>query len=121
MKLEIPVSIGELWDKITILEIKKNNAKGEKLFNIMKEYNELIRIAPEIKEEYLFELRYVNSRLWDIEDAIREKEHNDEFDSEFIALARNVYKTNDLRFEIKKKINIESGSYMIEEKLHKYK
>jgi hypothetical protein len=97
----VPISLGELVDKITILKIKiKNITDSQKLENIYKEYNELT----------------TNEKLWDIEDKVRIKEKKKEFDSEFIELARAVYYTNDKRCEIKRKINIEHSSYLVEEK-----
>jgi ADP-heptose:LPS heptosyltransferase len=104
----IPVSLGELYDKYSILQIKSEKITDEfKLENIHKELNYLkvyinkynldISVINEIKE--------INEKLWDIEDKIRYKEHKKEFDDEFISLARNVYITNDKRSEVKNKIN----------------
>lgn len=118
----IEVSIGEVFDKLSILEIKTEKIKDEiKLNNVKKEYNYLLN---KLKEEFNFtlndinyiELKNINQTLWDIEDNIRIKEKNKSFDQEFINLARNVYITNDKRAEIKKKINISLGSNFIEEK-----
>ena len=115
-----PISIGELIDKITILEIKQKNIKGERLENVNKELNflrELIEINNlKVKNELLNDLRKVNQFLWDIEDKIRKKEKLKEFDEEFIEIARSVYIQNDKRCAIKREINIKYNSDIIEEK-----
>ena len=105
MKISVPVSVGELIDKITILEIKSMFSDSE---YIQRELNELKQIKSTITQytlEYEVQLKKVNETLWKIEDRLREKEKLKEFDEEFIQLARNVYITNDQRAEIKKKIN----------------
>jgi hypothetical protein len=101
----VPVSIGELIDKITILQIKQKFSDNQ---YIIKELNDLIKIAKDLqvyKQSYLDDLMEVNQSLWYIEDEIRVKEKNQEFDDRFIELARSVYITNDIRAEIKRKIN----------------
>lgn len=118
MKITIPVSIGELIDKITILQIKQKFSDNE---YITKELNDLIKIAEDFhvyKGSYLDELMKINLSLWDIEDKIRIKEKNQEFDEEFIELARSVYITNDKRAEIKRKINQLCNSDYREVKLY---
>jgi len=119
----IPVSPGELLDKITILQIKSQRISDEaKLVNIHNELNILNEIwsqavsdNPAI-ENLTKELTEINESLWDIEDDIREQEKNQNFGAEFIELARSVYITNDRRAEVKKKINVLLGSKIIEEK-----
>jgi hypothetical protein len=114
----VPVSIGELIDKITILQIKKNYSDNE---YINKELNDLIKIAEDLKvyeQSYLNNLMEVNQLLWDIEDRIRVKEKENTFDDEFIQLARSVYKENDRRAVIKKKINEETQSDYKEIKIY---
>ena len=125
MQLLAPVSVGELIDKITILKIKQQKASDEqKLANIQRELNELERTWQKENTENLdisdlFEqLTKVNEALWTIEDDIRAKEAAQSFDDEFIQLARSVYKQNDLRAELKKQINLRSGSILVEEKLY---
>lgn len=118
----IEVSIGEIVDKITILKIKKANIKDEdKLTNINKEYNYLLSEIPAeiIADDLFIELHGVNSRLWQIEDDIRDCERARDFEENFIRLARLVYITNDERAEIKKKINLKYGSEFVEEKSYK--
>ena len=118
MKIEIPVSVGELLDKITILQIKSKHTDNE---YVIKELQDLTKIAQELevyKESYLNELLIVNSLLWDIEDSLRELEELWRFDDEFISLARQVYMTNDKRAEIKTKINDETQSSYKEIKLY---
>ena len=115
-----PVSLGELIDKITILEIKKIHMTGIKLKNIDKELKLLKYIIQdknlEIDINLINKLKEVNKSLWDIEDNIRIKESNNEFDQEFIQLARSVYKENDKRASIKKEINQKYNSDLAEEK-----
>jgi len=118
MKIEIPVSVGELLDKITILQIKSKHTDNE---YVTKELQDLTKIAEDLqvyKESYLNELLIVNSLLWDIEDSLRELEKQSRFDGEFISLARRVYITNDKRAEIKRKINEETQSSYQEVKLY---
>lgn len=124
MNIEIPISIGELLDKLSILEIKKHKVKDPiKLKNINHEYDLLSNLSKVLKEKdeksfnSLFEeILKVNKKLWDIEDKIRILESEKRFDEEFISVARSVYFINDDRFEIKKKINETFGSDVAEEK-----
>lgn len=122
----VPISWGELIDKITILEIKEvkitsNNA----LDNIRKELGFLSDIVSNSKGVYdaisllKNELKEVNLNLWQVEDEIRDKEYSQEFDEEFISLARSVYRLNDDRANLKKKINETFFSELKEEKSYK--
>lgn len=119
------VSLGELVDKITILQVKQEQFKDErKLRNVNLEletlYNtlyETITITPTL-ENLMNNLKAINDILWVAEDDIRVKEHNQEFDAAFIALARRMYTTNDERCAIKRKINELYGSRLVEEKSH---
>jgi hypothetical protein len=117
----IEVSIGELIDKITILSIKQRKIKNrDKLGNIQKEYDllksSLDQAGIAVDSKYYEDLETVNLKLWDIEDKIREKEANKEFDEEFIQLARSVYINNDHRAAIKRNLNLNYGSDLVEEK-----
>ena len=118
--INVPISVGELIDKITILEIKKDKLKNLKLKNILKELSFLRAVLEKnsifIPDEIYFQLKSINLKLWDIEDKIRIKEKNKEFDNEFIKLARSVYLNNDRRSETKKELNIMLNSEIIEEK-----
>ena len=118
-----PISIGELIDKITILEIKQINMTGIKLKNINKELKLLKNILQdknlEINIDLIKNLKKVNKKLWEIEDNIRIKESKQEFDEEFIKLARSVYIENDKRASIKKEINQKYNSDLVEEKSYK--
>ena len=122
-ELLVPISPGELIDKITILEIKSARmSDAAKLKNVRTELallNETWRAsahaATDISAEWTG-LREVNTQLWDIEDRIRDKERDAKFDAEFIELARAVYVTNDERAAIKKRINTKLGSTLVEEK-----
>ena len=115
-----PVSLGELIDKITILEIKQIHMTGIKLKNVDKELKLLRKILQdenlEIDIDLINNLKEVNNNLWKIEDNIRIKESNQKFDKEFIQLARSVYKENDKRASIKKEINQKYNSELVEEK-----
>ena len=117
-----PISVGELFDKITILEIKLNSSKSvSKLANIRNELDRLVELKPEVTEEVIAmtqRLKRVNQVIWDIEDEIRGKEQGFEFGAAFIELARNIYKNNDLRAEIKREINLATDSLIIEEKIY---
>ena len=118
MKITIPISVGELLDKITILQIKSKHTDDE---YVKKELEDLTKIAQEFdvyKESYLNELLIVNSLLWDIEDSLRELERLWKFNDDFISLARQVYITNDKRAEIKRRINEETNSNYKEIKLY---
>ncbi len=124
MIIETPISVGELVDKITILRIKSRKIKNaDKLKNVGAELDKLQYVfsgltknsIPDIINEFVM-LESINKELWDIEDQIRKKEMLEEFDSEFIELARSVYITNDKRSEVKKKINEMTGSELVEEK-----
>jgi|TARA_B110000967_G_C18724634_1_gene479440 translation initiation factor 2B subunit (eIF-2B alpha/beta/delta family) len=119
------ISAGELIDKITILEIKKEKIKNdEKLKDIKKELsslnNTLIKSIPEsFKIKSLIDkLKNINLKLWDIENEKRLSEKNNDFGDNFIALARNVYKENDERSKIKLEINNILGSNIKEVKSH---
>ena len=115
-----PISLGELIDKITILEIKQIHMTGMKLKNVDKELNLLKKILQdknlEINIDLINCLKEVNNNLWEIEDSIRIKERDQKFDKEFIELARSVYKENDKRASIKKEINQKYNSELVEEK-----
>lgn len=126
MQLQVPVSVGEVLDKITILQIKLAHiSDANKRVNIQNELDALLPlVAGDVfttveMQELMAELKSVNEALWDIEDDIREKEAAKSFDAEFIKLARAVYVTNDKRAEIKKQINLATGSALIEEKSYK--
>ena len=116
----VPISTGELIDKITILEIKCLKLLGKKLDNCKKELISLNSIIKENQistdEKLINQLRIVNNKLWDIEDKIREKEREKLFDESFIELARSVYIENDKRSKIKRLINLQTNSEFIEEK-----
>ena len=122
--MKVEVSNGELIDKLTILELKLTNISDvQKLTNIQKEHDELNPLAGQLFDTYGEELKNlykqlaeINSELWTIEDDIREFERNKDFGSDFVSLARAVYFTNDKRSEIKKSINLLTGSGFVEEK-----
>jgi len=125
-QINIPISPGEVIDKITILEIKKDFIDDKvKLLNVNNEYELLIGIyIQKLKsvdgiEKLKDQLKNINLSLWKIEDDIRECERLRRFDQTFIDLARSVYVTNDERSKIKKKINILLNSNLIEEKSYK--
>jgi hypothetical protein len=119
----VPVSWGELLDKITILEIKRARLRApEALANTTRELAALTPVAaavepgPDELPALRAALTAVNERLWEIEDRIREKEAAGDFGTEFVALARSVYRENDERGRIKRAINTLLGSVLMEEK-----
>lgn len=116
----VPVSWGELVDKITILQIKSERiADRAARANVARELISLSRVAGEAIGEVtplIDQLRAVNEELWEIEDKIREREAEGDFGQRFIQLARAVYKKNDLRAAIKRRINDALGSELVEEK-----
>ena len=123
--LKVPISLGELIDKITILRIKSNKINSneaqknirlelEKLEHIL---NETMSINTNLKN-FEIKLSKINQSLWDIEDQLREKEKEKKFDKKFIFLARMVYLKNDERAKIKRKINTNFGSEITEEKFY---
>lgn len=122
-ELLVPISPGELIDKITILEIKSQRMRDAvKLANVRTELALLMdtwQVSPwsaaDIAAEWA-DLRAINEKLWVVEDEIRDKERDARFDQGFIELARAVYVTNDERAAIKKRINTRLGSTLIEEK-----
>ena len=120
--INAPISIGELVDKITILEIKKNKFQNSKLKNVLKELSFLKKLMEkhqiEINDDLFTQLKEINLTLWNIEDQIRIKEKNKVLDNTFIELARSVYFNNDKRAEIKKSINRLSNSEITEEKFY---
>jgi len=122
-EISVPVAFAELLDKISILEIKSERISApEKRANVMAELTALetawaAHPASAVDIASLCaELKAVNERLWELEDAIRRKEKAQAFDAGFIALARSVYRDNDERARIKKAINLALGSGYIEEK-----
>jgi hypothetical protein len=123
MNVPVEISIGEFFDKITILEIKRSRIKdADKLANIEKELdrlNCLLETLPfsreDVKDE-VDELKALNEKLWDVEEELREKEARKDFGDGFIRLARSVYQSNDRRFELKRAINGKLGSDFTEEK-----
>ena len=121
--LKVPISLGELIDKITILRIKSNKINSneaqkniklelEKLEHIL---NETMLINTNLKN-FEIKLSKINQSLWDIEDQLRKKEKDKQFDKKFVSLARMVYYKNDERAKIKRMINKSFGSEIIEEK-----
>lgn len=121
----VPISWGEVIDKITILEIKVARLPGEEArANASKELELLREIAgPAMDHGELFalaaKLKLLNETLWDIEDRIRDHERTQIFDSTFIALARSVYRQNDERGRVKRQINQAFGSGLVEEKSYR--
>lgn len=120
--MKVEISNGELIDKLSILHIKLNKIQdSKKLKNIIIEFNSLLQIAEDVfktdgVEKIFQDLLKINTELWNTEDFLRNKEKLNQFDDEFILHARNVYRMNDIRFELKTKINIITNSYFIEEK-----
>ena len=124
--IQVPVSPGEVLDKITILEIKSERMTDPaQVANVRREL-ELLRdawsqaVEPDATVAKLHdELKRVNETLWEIEDEIRDKERAQVFDQRFIELARSVYVTNDRRSKVKKALNLHLGSQIVEEKSYR--
>lgn len=122
MIISTPISLGELVDKISILHIKNLNITDDKKLNLIREELDILNtiLDKHIKRDdikkYLNELININSKLWVIEDDIRECERKKIFDQSFIDLARSVYFTNDNRSKVKLDINKKFGSKIIEVK-----
>jgi len=124
--IRVPVSFGEVLDKITILEIKSERMTDEaKLINVRRELDELSAVwneavpDPAAVSELRAQLKTVNEELWVIEDDIRDQEAARNFGERFIELARAVYFTNDRRAAIKKEVNLALGSRFVEEKSYR--
>ena len=122
-KINTPISVGELFDKITILEIKRVKIKDKnKLIHVKKELALLKKIIRDKKinkkniSKLISQLKNINLRLWNVEDKLRIHEKNKTFKSEFITLARKVYFMNDKRAKFKNKINIQTKSQINEVK-----
>ena len=121
--IHVPISPGELIDKITILQIKSDRMTDPaKVANVRTElallqttWQSSAHAKHDIEREWA-DLRRINEALWDIEDKIRDKEREQQFDAEFIELARAVYVTNDERAAVKRTINTKLGSRIVEEK-----
>ena len=125
MSVEITVPYGELFDKISILEIKQSRVvNADQRKNIENELNVLNRVRATIvpdnfKIDDLIEgLTDVNKRLWNIEDQLRDCERRQDFNETFIELARSVYRLNDRRAELKRELNSRLGSELVEEKIY---
>ena len=126
--ISIPVAVGEVADKITILELKLRFIKDkEKTNNIKKELTLLKEIYDKCVESHnnstqnriralQYNLSEINQQIWKIEDAIRFQEKNEKFDVNFIQLARSIYRNNDRRAKLKRQINLLTNSEIIEEK-----
>jgi hypothetical protein len=121
--IAVPVSTGELIDKITILEIKQDKiTNAGQLANVERELELLNGVATDAglfsnaMAPLKAELQAINNKLWVVEDDIRALEAEKRFDADFIELARSVYKLNDVRAQIKRRINTISGSDLVEEK-----
>jgi hypothetical protein len=118
----IPVSLGELLDKITILEIKVLHLRGEGLAHGIQELSLLRQVLGDlafpVEQERYSDLKSINQSLWTIEDAIRDKERQGQFDAEFVELARQVYLQNDRRAALKRQLNQAYGSELCEEKAY---
>lgn len=119
MEIFVPISLGELYDKISILEIKRTViVDSNKLANINKELELLNKISENypLDNELYLQLKKINRDLWNVEDQLRIREKDSNFNEAFISLARSVYYHNDERARVKREINNKYGSSIIEEK-----
>ncbi|MDP2764244.1 MAG: DUF6165 family protein [Brevundimonas sp.] len=124
MLIRIPVAVGELFDKITILRIKAARlTDAGQLDNVRRELADLEAVAATVPgsvelDDLVLRLQVINDGLWDVEDGKRAHEREGRFDADFIALARRVYRENDQRAAVKREINRLTGSTLVEEKSH---
>lgn len=124
MKIYAPISVGELYDRLTILRLKRHKAEcAEQKTLIQREISDLERLAEGINETASFrrlveQLAKVNATLWDIEDQVRNRERTGAFDGAFVELARSVYRHNDERAHLKRQIDELSGSEVREQKIY---
>ena len=124
MLIRIPVAVGELFDKITILRIKAARLSDTgQLANVRRELVELEAVVAEVPgsdelDALVGRLQAINDALWDVEDGKRAHEREGRFDADFIELARRVYRENDQRAAVKREINRVTGSDLVEEKSH---
>lgn len=121
-QIKAPISLGELVDKITILQLKRQHLQGTSLLNVEAELaalqTTLEGLDVVVDPILVGRLKEVNADLWQIEDDLRRKERNQDFGESFIRLARSVYQQNDRRAAIKKEINLTYGSVLVEEKVY---
>jgi predicted nucleic acid-binding Zn-ribbon protein len=118
MKITIPISVGELLDKISILEIKSMFTDNEYVLKELEELNLIKNTLTQYTLEYEVQLKKVNEQIWKIEDKLRQLEKEQRFDDEFIELARSVYIKNDERAKIKNEINQITNSTFREVKVY---
>ncbi len=122
MLIHAPISIGELFDKITILELKREHTQDQdKLKNIVLELTELRKLRPPITpllSKLIIELKEANQVLWDAEDEIRVLMRTNEYGARFTTFTKLAHQTNDTRNKIKREINNITGSAIVEEKLY---
>ncbi len=120
MIVSVPVSVGELLDKVSILRIKLDKFQDEgRRANVKRELDALLEVCDTkglTHQELEAELVRINSRLWEVEDQLRVLESRKDFGAEFVELARSVYYTNDERAQIKRRLNEHFGSTLVEEK-----
>ena len=123
MIIDVPISLGELLDKISILHIKHKNINDDEKKKLVEIELELLEkklglsdLDKNLIDKYIVRLTEINSKLWKIEDSLRDHERNKTFDKEFIELARSVYFTNDERSKVKLEINTTFGSKIVEVK-----
>lgn len=126
MRVTIPVSFGELVDKITILELKASKIRDldarehvEHELGLLRAAHATLVPANTAVEQATAELRAINQTLWDIEDELRECERRQNFGPAFVELARRVYKTNDMRSAVKRRLDVALGSEIREEKSYR--
>ncbi|WP_222934199.1 DUF6165 family protein [Cyanobium sp. NS01] len=120
--IQIPVSVGELIDKLSILELKLNHLEGAAFEHVRQEHQLLEAVLADaplvVPTDLQQQLQAVNTQLWEAEDGIRAKERSQDFGASFVELARSIYRLNDRRSAIKRAINLACGSPLIEEKLY---
>ena len=118
--VRIPVSLGELIDRITILQLKSEHFTGPAHIHVVREYNGLLQVqkdqAPAVDPQLWEQLLHVNGELWQVEEQIRACDRCGDFSHTFVALAQQVYRLNDRRAALKRRISLDGGSEWLEEK-----
>ena len=118
--VRIPVSLGELIDRITILQLKSEHFTGPAHTHVVREYNALLQVqkdqASAVDPQLWEQLRHVNGELWQVEEQIRACDRRGDFSHTFVALAQQVYRLNDRRTALKRRISLDGGSEWLEEK-----
>jgi hypothetical protein len=121
-EIQIPVSLGELADRVTIVALKARHLQGEALAHVLREQQllqaTLEPLRAQVPEQLHHDLAAVNGQLWGLEDAVRDCERRGSFGEPFVAMARSIYRLNDRRASLKRAISLAGGSALVEQKVY---